>query len=102
MLEREGADLIITDFNMPNLDGIGPVKAVKARNEYRFTPIVMLTARADEADGFQAISTVLPMRSALKSSGPDLTSTIRMSPFGPRAIRSALRPLGRVTSARGA
>jgi two-component system chemotaxis response regulator CheY len=33
---------------MPNLDGIGLVKEVKARAEYRFTPIVMLTTESEQ------------------------------------------------------
>lgn len=41
--------LIITDLNMPNLDGIGFVKQVKQRAEYKFTPIIMLTTEGQEA-----------------------------------------------------
>ncbi len=33
---------------MPNLDGIGLVKAVKANAAYRFTPIVMLTTESEQ------------------------------------------------------
>ena len=40
---------MISDVNMPNLDGIGLVKALKARNEYRFTPIMMLTTESEQA-----------------------------------------------------
>jgi two-component system chemotaxis response regulator CheY len=40
--------LVISDLNMPNLDGIGLVKALKARPEYRFTPIVMLTTESEQ------------------------------------------------------
>jgi two-component system, chemotaxis family, chemotaxis protein CheY len=42
-------NLIISDVNMPNLDGIGLVKAVKARPEYRFTPIIMLTTESEQS-----------------------------------------------------
>ena len=41
-------NLIISDVNMPNLDGIGLVKAVKANAAYRFTPIVMLTTESEQ------------------------------------------------------
>ncbi len=41
--------LIISDVNMPNLDGIGLVKEIKARNEYRFTPIIMLTTESEQS-----------------------------------------------------
>lgn len=48
-LTRQKINLIISDVNMPNLDGIGLVKAVKARNEYRFTPIIMLTTESEQS-----------------------------------------------------
>lgn len=35
--------LIVSDLNMPNMDGIELVKAVKAIPEYKYIPIVMLT-----------------------------------------------------------
>lgn len=39
-------DLIITDLNMPNLDGIGFIKNVRANSEYKFIPILMLTTES--------------------------------------------------------
>jgi two-component system, chemotaxis family, chemotaxis protein CheY len=41
--------LIISDLNMPNMDGIGFVKAVKALPRYKFTPIIMLTTESAES-----------------------------------------------------
>jgi len=40
--------LIISDINMPHMDGITFLKAVKARPDCRFTPIIMLTTEAQE------------------------------------------------------
>lgn len=40
--------LIISDVNMPNMDGISFVKEVKASPNYRFTPIIMLTTESQE------------------------------------------------------
>ncbi|HQF54251.1 MAG TPA: response regulator [Fibrobacteria bacterium] len=40
--------LIISDVNMPNLDGIGFVKAAKEVAAYKFTPIIMLTTVSGE------------------------------------------------------
>jgi two-component system chemotaxis response regulator CheY len=40
--------LIISDVNMPRLDGIGFLKAVKANPGYKFTPVIMLTTEAGE------------------------------------------------------
>lgn len=36
-------DLIITDVNMPNLDGIDLTKSLRAIPAYKFTPILILT-----------------------------------------------------------
>ena len=41
--------LIISDVNMPVMDGISFVKAIKQHASYRFTPIIMLTTESDEA-----------------------------------------------------
>ncbi len=47
-LTGQKINLIISDVNMPNLDGIGLVKAVKANPAYRFTPISMLTTESEQ------------------------------------------------------
>lgn len=41
--------LIISDVNMPNMDGIAFLKAVKQLPAYRFTPVIMLTTESQEA-----------------------------------------------------
>ncbi len=41
--------LIVSDVNMPNLDGIGLVKQVKQHPQYKFTPIMMLTTESGDA-----------------------------------------------------
>jgi len=41
-------NLMICDVNMPNMDGINFVKAVRLLPAYRFTPIIMLTTESDE------------------------------------------------------
>lgn len=40
--------LIVSDVNMPNMDGITLVKEVKAHPQYKFTPIMMLTTESGE------------------------------------------------------
>ena len=42
-LDGRKLNLIISDVNMPNMDGISFVKAVKQLPNYKFTPIIMLT-----------------------------------------------------------
>ncbi len=40
--------LIISDVNMPNMDGISYVRQVKQLPAYKFTPIIMLTTESQE------------------------------------------------------
>jgi len=42
-------DLVITDFNMPILGGIGLVKRLRALPKFKFTPILLLTTESEEA-----------------------------------------------------
>lgn len=39
-------DMIVTDLNMPNMDGIEFIKNVRAKAQYKFVPIVMLTTES--------------------------------------------------------
>jgi len=41
--------LIVSDVNMPNMDGITLVKEIKKLASYKFTPICMLTTEAGES-----------------------------------------------------
>lgn len=48
-LDGKKINLIISDVNMPVMDGISLVKEVKKLPSYKFTPIIMLTTEgADE------------------------------------------------------
>ncbi|EQD67581.1 response regulator receiver domain protein, partial [mine drainage metagenome] len=44
--ERERFDLVITDVNMPKMDGITLVRELRGRTNYRYTPLLMLTTEA--------------------------------------------------------
>lgn len=48
-LDGQRIHLMISDVNMPNMDGITLVKEVKKLASYRFTPIIMLTTESQEA-----------------------------------------------------
>ncbi len=41
------AHLVISDYNMPKLDGLGLLRAVRAHPPFRTTAFIMLTGRAD-------------------------------------------------------
>ncbi|MFA6014640.1 MAG: response regulator [Gallionellaceae bacterium] len=47
-LNGEKIHLIISDVNMPNMDGITFVQEAKKLANYKFTPIIMLTTEAGE------------------------------------------------------
>ena len=38
--------MVLTDLNMPNLDGIGLIRALRAKTEFKFIPIVLLTTES--------------------------------------------------------
>ena len=42
-LDAKGADVIITDINMPRMDGFELIEAVRAVPEFRGTPILVLS-----------------------------------------------------------
>ena len=48
-LTGQKVHLIISDVNMPTMDGISFVKAVKQLPNYKFTPVIMLTTESQEA-----------------------------------------------------
>ncbi|NHZ37042.1 response regulator [Massilia rubra] len=47
-LDGRKVHLIISDVNMPNMDGISFVKQVKQLANYKFTPVIMLTTESAE------------------------------------------------------
>ena len=48
-LDGNPVDLVITDLNMPEIDGLALVRSVRARPRERSTPILVLTTEASEA-----------------------------------------------------
>lgn len=48
-LTGQKVNLIISDVNMPNMDGITLVKEIKQLPQYKFTPIMMLTTESQES-----------------------------------------------------
>jgi two-component system, chemotaxis family, chemotaxis protein CheY len=46
-LERHAFDLIITDFMMPELDGLGLLKTLRADDRFTRMPVLMFTAAAN-------------------------------------------------------
>ena len=47
-LDAERVHLVISDVNMPEMDGITLLKQIKANARHKFTPIIMLTTEAGQ------------------------------------------------------
>jgi two-component system chemotaxis response regulator CheY len=48
-LTGQKVHLVISDVNMPNMDGITFVKELKKLPAYKFTPVIMLTTESQES-----------------------------------------------------
>lgn len=46
----ETIDLVITDLNMPNIDGFKLIEHIRAIEEYKAIPIIVLSSLTDECD----------------------------------------------------
>ncbi len=47
VLDGETPDVIITDINMPRMDGFGFIEGVRADDRHRAIPILVLTTESD-------------------------------------------------------
>lgn len=45
-VDNQALNMVITDLNMPNLDGIGLIRALRVLPSCKFVPIVMLTTES--------------------------------------------------------
>ena len=54
VLRASTPDVIVTDINMPKMDGFGLIEAVRKDNRYRKVPILVLTTESDAAKKMRA------------------------------------------------
>ena len=55
-IEEEDADLILLDWMLPHISGVEICKQIRQNHDIRHIPILMLTARGDEADKVSGLS----------------------------------------------
>jgi two-component system chemotaxis response regulator CheY len=48
-------DIVITDINMPLMDGLKLISLVRSGGEHRFVPIIVITTEGAEADRVRAM-----------------------------------------------
>ena len=49
-LRAANFDFVVTDINMPNMDGFGLLRAIKGDDSLRHLPVLMVTAEARKED----------------------------------------------------
>jgi len=54
-LKLGGVEFIITDWNMPEMNGLDFVKSVRASNDWGHIPILMVTTRSVQGDVIEAM-----------------------------------------------
>ena len=47
-VKGQKVELVITDLNMPIMDGISLVKELRAKPDFKFTPILLLTTESQD------------------------------------------------------
>ena len=55
LLKTQSVDLVLTDINMPKMDGIQLLAAVKASPQWRAVPVVMITTEGGETKVAEAV-----------------------------------------------
>jgi two-component system, chemotaxis family, chemotaxis protein CheY len=78
-LPREAYDLIVTDINMPDINGLELVSFVKSNAAYRSIPLLIISTEGSERDRVKGLEL-----------GAD---AYLVKPFEPEALRRAARDL---------
>jgi len=56
ILPREKVDLVITDINMPDINGLELVSFIKGNPNYRNTPLLIISTEGSERDRAKGLS----------------------------------------------
>lgn len=55
LLEQNSVDLMLLDWNMPNLNGIDLIKRLRAMEKYAKLPVIMVTSEAAKYNVIEAV-----------------------------------------------
>jgi two-component system, chemotaxis family, chemotaxis protein CheY len=88
-LAEGGYDLVLTDWNMPNMDGLEFIRTIRSREEYKDMPILVVTTRNSKMDVIKAMK--------------EGANNFVVKPFGPSAlsdkIEKVLKAMGQEVGA---
>jgi serine/threonine protein kinase len=80
LLEKESFDLVVTDYNMPRLDGLGLIRFIRQRSATPSVPVIVVTTETDPAK-----------LAAVRQLG---VSAISDKSFKPEVVRGVLESMG--------
>jgi two-component system phosphate regulon response regulator PhoB len=92
LIGEERPDLIVLDWMLPGISGIEVCRLLRARPESRAIPIVMLTARSEEAERVRGLATGADDYMVKPFSVPELLARIRaiLRRSNPEAVADVL------------
>lgn len=103
LVAEENPDLVLLDWMLPEVSGIEICRRIRARPESHNVPILILTARGEEADRVRGLSTGADDYVVKPFSLPELMARIRaiLRRAAPERIADVLK-MGDITLDRGA
>ena len=93
LIGEERPDLIVLDWMLPGISGIEVCRLLRARPETRDIPIIMLTARSEEAERVRGLATGADDYMVKPFSVPELLARIRtiLRRINPDAVADQLK-----------
>ncbi len=76
-LESLAPSVILTDVNMPNMDGFELLETIRNGSEHETTPVIIITTRGDAADVEKGMALGATAYISKPIDGPKLTDTVK-------------------------
>lgn len=78
LYSSSGVDLIISDINMPRMDGFSFIKNIREQEAYRDLPVVILSTEGQEKDIKQGVSLGANLYMVKPAQPEEMVKNIRM------------------------
>lgn len=56
LLEKQTVGLILSDINMPNMDGLEMLSKIKSNDTYKSVPVIMITTEGNQNKVMEAVN----------------------------------------------